>query len=138
MTSQAIFSDEHCKAKIIAKTDGVFAGETVIREGFGLLHNDIRIRSLKKDGERMKKEDVLAEMEGPAAALLTGERVILNLIQRMSGIATMTDEPKGVLMIRPLSFAIREKRHPDSECWKNTRSESEAAVIIASAYMTAS
>ncbi|MFH6683083.1 carboxylating nicotinate-nucleotide diphosphorylase [Bacillus amyloliquefaciens] len=94
VTSQAIFSDEHCKAKIIAKTDGVFAGETVIREGFGLLHNDIRIRSLKKDGERMKKEDVLAEMEGPAAALLTGERVILNLIQRMSGIATMTDEAK--------------------------------------------
>ncbi len=72
VTSQAIFSDQQCKARIIAKTDGVFAGEAVIREGWKLLHDDIRIRSLKKDGERMKKGDVLAEMEGQAAALLTG------------------------------------------------------------------
>ncbi len=55
-TSQAIFSDQQCKARIIAKTDGVFAGEDVIREGWKLLHDDIRIRPLKKDGERMKKE----------------------------------------------------------------------------------
>ncbi len=44
-TSQAIFSDQQCKARIIAKTDGVFAGEAVIREGWKLLHDDIRIRS---------------------------------------------------------------------------------------------
>lgn len=47
-TSQAIFSDQQCKARIIAKTDGVFAGEDVIREGWKLLHDDIRIRPLKK------------------------------------------------------------------------------------------
>ena len=37
-TSQAIFADQQCKARIIAKTDGVFAGEAVIREGWKLLH----------------------------------------------------------------------------------------------------
>ncbi|MBY8912789.1 carboxylating nicotinate-nucleotide diphosphorylase [Bacillus sp. YC2] len=111
-TSQAIFSDHRCKAEMIAKTDGVFAGAAIIREGYGLLDSDIRIDFIKKDGERMKKGDILASLEGPAASLLTGERVILNLIQRMSGIATMTDEAKRRLNDPAIKLCDTRKTTP--------------------------
>ncbi|NPC93530.1 carboxylating nicotinate-nucleotide diphosphorylase [Bacillus sp. WMMC1349] len=93
LTSQAVFEGDHqCDAVIIAKENGFFAGEMVIKEGFSLMDETILVTMHKKDGESLTKGDIIARLKGPAASLLTGERVILNLIQRMSGITTLTKQ----------------------------------------------
>ncbi|MFN2745080.1 carboxylating nicotinate-nucleotide diphosphorylase [Bacillus sp. z60-18] len=93
LTSQAVFDEnQQCEALITAKESGLFAGEMVIREGFHLINESIAIDLLKKDGEPVEKGEVIAHLKGSAASLLTGERVVLNLIQRMSGIATLTNQ----------------------------------------------
>jgi nicotinate-nucleotide pyrophosphorylase (carboxylating) len=74
-----------------AKQNGVFAGLAVMIEGYRLLDTAISVSSHVKDGDNVEKGTVIATVNGPAACLLTGERVILNLIQRMSGIATTTN-----------------------------------------------
>ncbi|CAN2249819.1 carboxylating nicotinate-nucleotide diphosphorylase [Bacillus vallismortis] len=92
LTSQSIFGEQSCEAKIVAKSDGIFAGAAVVKEGFMLLDQDVQTRLHKTDGDILRKGEVIAVLRGPAAALLSGERVVLNLIQRLSGIATMTGE----------------------------------------------
>ncbi len=64
----------------------------MIKEGFALLDKNVQIILHKRDGDILRKGEVIAVLRGPAAALLSGERVVLNLIQRLSGIATMTRE----------------------------------------------
>lgn len=91
VTSQLIFPDNlRAKGTFLAKETGVFVGTTVIEQGFRLLDDSIQITLHKKDGDFVEKGEILASVEGPIASLLTAERVILNIIQRMSGIATMT------------------------------------------------
>ncbi|MFJ9291158.1 carboxylating nicotinate-nucleotide diphosphorylase [Bacillus halotolerans] len=90
LTSQSIFEGQNCEASIVAKSDGIFAGAAVIKEGFAFLDEKVQTFLHKKDGDHLRKGDVIAVLRGPAAALLSGERVVLNLIQRLSGIATMT------------------------------------------------
>lgn len=91
VTSQLIFPDNlRAKGTFLAKETGVFVGTTVIEQGFRLLDDSIQITLYKKDGDFVEKGEILASVEGPIASLLTAERVILNIIQRMSGIATMT------------------------------------------------
>ncbi|PEM73776.1 nicotinate-nucleotide diphosphorylase (carboxylating) [Bacillus pseudomycoides] len=91
VTSQLIFPDNlRAKGTFLAKDTGVFVGTAVIEQGFRLLDDSIQITLHKKDGDFVGKGEILANVEGPIASLLTAERVILNIIQRMSGIATMT------------------------------------------------
>lgn len=91
VTSQLIFPDNlRAKGTFLAKETGVFVGTAVIEQGFRLLDDGIQITLYKKDGDFVEKGEILASVEGPIASLLTAERVILNIIQRMSGIATMT------------------------------------------------
>ena len=77
-------------AKIIAKADGVVAGLDVAQWVFEAIDEAIVFAARVKDGDRVGAGDVLAEVSGSARGLLTGERVALNFLQRMSGIATMT------------------------------------------------
>lgn len=77
-------------AAIIAKADGVIAGLDVARWVFEAIDEAIAFAARVKDGARVGAGDVLAEVSGSARGLLTGERVALNFLQRMSGIATMT------------------------------------------------
>ena len=77
------------KGTFLAKDTGVFAGCLVIESGFKLIDERIEIELHKKMGS-CRKGEIIATVQGPIASLLTAERVILNVIQRMSGIATMT------------------------------------------------
>lgn len=77
-------------AVIIAKADGVIAGLDVARWVFEAIDEAIAFAARAKDGACVGAGDVLAEVSGSARGLLTGERVALNFLQRMSGIATMT------------------------------------------------
>ncbi len=83
--------DRISTAKFLAKADGILCGIDVALRVFELL-GDFKIAKLKSDGDSLKKGDIIAEISGPTKLLLKGERTSLNLIQHMSGIATMTHE----------------------------------------------
>jgi nicotinate-nucleotide pyrophosphorylase (carboxylating) len=91
VTTNAIVPEDHrSKARIIAKADGIVAGHMFASQIFKTLDNAIRYNELKKDGERVQNGDILVVIEGKTRAILTGERVALNILQRLSGIATLT------------------------------------------------
>ena len=78
------------RAELVAKEEFVLSGIEVVRRVFQLLDPAVAFESLKEDGQRIKSGEVLAWIKGEAAVLLQGERVALNLLQRMSGVATQT------------------------------------------------
>ena len=80
------------RARLIAKEPMVLSGIAVARRVFERLDPAIRFEALFADGDRLEKGTVIARIEGDAALLLQGERVSLNLLQRMCGIATQTAE----------------------------------------------
>lgn len=89
ISSTTIFAPEEMGIfSFYAKDNGIFCGQHIITEGFSLLDTSITVTLYKKDGESIAYGDKLAQIEGPLATLLTGERVILNLVQRMCGIAS--------------------------------------------------
>ncbi|PAV28880.1 nicotinate-nucleotide diphosphorylase (carboxylating) [Virgibacillus profundi] len=93
ITSQAIFPlEEIGKGVFIAKEDGIISGLDIIKAAYQILDSSIEVTLYFTDGDRVATGEKIAEVNGPIAHLLTGERVILNLIQRMSGIATITNE----------------------------------------------
>lgn len=75
-----------------AKESGVLCGIGVAARVFELIDRDIEFTPLKRDGDKIEKGEIIAEVRGKATNVLTGERVGLNLMQRMSGIATRTAE----------------------------------------------
>lgn len=75
---------------LVAKQSGIVAGLDVAREVFVFLEESFEFRKRVADGQRVDKGEVIAELSGSAKAMLKGERLALNLLQRMSGIATMT------------------------------------------------
>lgn len=89
-TNSIVPSGMHSTATMTAKSDGVVAGMEIAKAVFLSLSEDISWKPLVKDGDLLKKGDILAEISGPYRALLSGERLALNFLQRMSGIATMT------------------------------------------------
>lgn len=89
-TNSIVSADAKTQAVIHAKDEGRLAGCEVALSVFHLLDHGLEIKILKKDGELLKPGDVIAEIEGNARAILTGERLVLNLLQHLSGIATRT------------------------------------------------
>ncbi len=98
VTSQTIFSvDDTGCGQFILKEDGIIAGLNMIKEGYQLFDSSIEVKLHVNDGDDVKKGDIIATACGPISYLLSGERVILNLLQRMSGIATLTNKAVNVL-----------------------------------------
>ncbi|MGX6442898.1 carboxylating nicotinate-nucleotide diphosphorylase [Neobacillus sp. K501] len=89
ITTDLIFSD-HTNGEIVflSKDNGIFCGEEIIKTGFQILNEEISTQVYVKDGQSIGIGQKLATASGKISDLLKGERVILNLIQRMSGIAT--------------------------------------------------
>ncbi|MBW6508942.1 MAG: carboxylating nicotinate-nucleotide diphosphorylase [Desulfuromonadales bacterium] len=91
VTSMAtVARDTTARAELVAKEDFVVAGLDVAAAVFHQLDKDVRFEKIFVDGQKVKRGDVLAWLKGSALMLLQGERVALNLLQRMSGIATLT------------------------------------------------
>jgi nicotinate-nucleotide pyrophosphorylase (carboxylating) len=85
------FPDDHNSTGIFTtKADGVLAGLDVITEVYHQLDDSVNVDLYKEDGDIVQNGEEIAQAEGPTAALLNGERVVLNLLQHMSGIATGT------------------------------------------------
>jgi len=91
ITSELVIpADAKAKGRIIAKQDCILAGASEASDVFKEL--GAKVLRAGKDGSPVKKGDVVLETQGPARALLAGERLALNLVMRMSGIATLTND----------------------------------------------
>jgi len=98
VTSELIFGNGKTGSMVfLAKEDGIFCGEQVINTGFRLMDENCQVTIKVKDGAHVKKGQELATISGQISALLKAERVVLNLVQRMSGIATKTHQAVSVL-----------------------------------------
>ncbi len=91
-TNAIVGADARTKAIIHAKASGVLAGVEFARRVFQLLDAQVVFRAKLADGANLSKTSVIAEVEGDARAILTGERLALNLLQHLSGVATKTAE----------------------------------------------
>ena len=76
---------------LICKQNGIIAGLDVFKRVFQLLDDDVQFEFYCKDGDEVKKGQLMAKVTGDMRTLLSGERVALNYLQRMSGIATYTN-----------------------------------------------
>jgi len=91
ITTNSIVPSEHrSNAKIIAKAAGVLAGQRFAQEVFSFLDTQIAYTELKKDGDLLYPGETISIIEGRTRAILTGERVALNILQRLSGTASLT------------------------------------------------
>ncbi|MGD9761328.1 MAG: carboxylating nicotinate-nucleotide diphosphorylase [Candidatus Izemoplasmatales bacterium] len=99
VSSEYLFSNEQSTGEFIAKEDGIISGINVCREVFYQIDKDTEFKVLKYDGAVVKKGEIIATVSGLTKSILKAERVGLNFLQRMSGIATMTrmfvEEIKG-------------------------------------------
>jgi len=90
------------KALWIAKADGVIAGLPIAKRVFQLLDADVNFEAIAQDGKRVKSGELIAEINGSLATLLMGERVALNLVMRLSGIASATAEYVAAIASSPV------------------------------------
>ena len=89
-TAAVLTGDERGQARAIAKSDLVVAGADVFREVFTLLDASLEVALSRRDGDRARPGDSLAELTGRLGSILTAERTALNFFQRLCGIATLT------------------------------------------------
>lgn len=82
--------DQRGCGTILCKARGVVAGLPVAETAFATLDANVRFQALVQEGALLAPGDALARVEGPLASVLSGERVALNFLQRLSGIATLT------------------------------------------------
>lgn len=91
VTSELLLSaGAQATARLVAREPGVFSGGEVFTATMLAVDPDVRVTLTLEDGERFTAGDTIAEVSGSARSVLRGERVALNLVQRMSGIATET------------------------------------------------
>lgn len=89
-TNAIIPANQKWKGALVARQSGVIAGLDCSRLAFHQMDSAIRFKVKKPDGSEVKPKDVIATIEGPARAIITGERVALNFLGHLSGIATAT------------------------------------------------
>ena len=95
ITSEDVTTNAIMPEKVLGEV--VIAGLNVFARTFELLDKDIEITFMAKDGDKVNKGDLLAKVKGDIRVLLSGERVALNYLQRMSGIATYTNQVVNLL-----------------------------------------
>ena len=89
-TNTIVPANASLRGRIVAKENGVVAGLEIARQVMLSLDQSVSFSAQVEDGEKVERGTVLADLQGPARALLTGERIALNFLGRMSGIATLT------------------------------------------------
>ncbi len=110
----AIFpEDKQGKAKLIAREKGIIAGLHVAEMIFRSFDEQIRIRYFKKDGDPVDRAEVIFELHGKVRAILSAERLALNVLQRMSGIATATNQLVKKIAHYPVALLDTRKTTPN-------------------------
>ncbi|MDA7593645.1 carboxylating nicotinate-nucleotide diphosphorylase [Candidatus Pelagibacter sp.] len=92
ITSNLVKNNKTIKVKLISRQQAIVAGLEFVKQTFKLIDNKIKFIVIKKEGSTVKKNQVIAKIEGKAKNILIGERVALNFISHISGIATKTNQ----------------------------------------------
>jgi len=112
LSAEGVFRGERVKAVIKAKGEGILAGLPFASRVFRLLGGDIEITPLKREGQPFSKGEILVEIRGNAKTLLMGERVALNLLQRLGGIALKTSQMVEKIKDLPVKILDTRKTTP--------------------------
>ena len=92
ITSNLVKNNKTIKVKLISRQQAIVAGLEFVKQTFKLIDNKIKFIIIKKEGSIVKKNQIIAKIEGEAKNILIGERVALNFISHISGIATKTNQ----------------------------------------------
>lgn len=111
-TDNLIPQEQEGEAKFLAKAEGVLCGIDVAIRVFTLIQPDFQYEIFINDGEYVKKGDIIATVKGKTRTILKGERTALNLLQHMSGIATMTNRIVKIIEGTNASIADTRKTLP--------------------------
>ena len=112
------------KARLLAKENGIIAGLELAEIIYGKFSKEIQIESYFKDGDKIKKGDIIFEVSGNARDILSSERLVLNFMQRMSGIASYTRKLADLIDDLPVKLLDTRKTTP------NLRMVEKWAVLI--------
>ncbi|MCK1969491.1 MULTISPECIES: carboxylating nicotinate-nucleotide diphosphorylase [Franconibacter] len=97
ITAQLLPSESCSHAVVITREEGVFCGKRWVEEVFIQLGGNVKVTWHVEDGDQVKADQPLFELEGPARVLLTGERTALNFVQTLSGVASQVREYVALL-----------------------------------------
>lgn len=111
-TESIVGEDKIFNASLVSRCEGIICGLEVFKTVFKVLSDKVKVELLFKDGDKIKKGDVLAKLTGPGKYLLLGERVSLNYVQRMSGIATETNKYQQAIGDLPCKIVDTRKTTP--------------------------
>ena len=111
-TMSTIPQDKKIEGRFIAKAQGILCGMDIAKAVFAYIDPDIKLDCSFSDGDTVKKGDILASISGRAVSILTGERLALNLMQRLSGIATKTREAVKKVEEFPVKILDTRKTTP--------------------------
>ena len=110
------------EVELICKQDGIIAGLPVFQRVFELLDEKTEVQCFCHDGDPVKNGELLAAVRGDIRVLLSGERVALNYLQRMSGIATYTRKVAEMLKGSGVKLLDTRKTTPNMRILKNMQS----------------
>lgn len=106
--------DETFEVNLKTRADGIFCGRDVFKTVFDVLSdNEVEVEFFVSDGDKIKKDDILAKIKGNPRYILTGERLALNFVQRMSAIATYTKKFVDIVEAYGVSMADTRKNTPN-------------------------
>lgn len=112
ITANLIKPGTHARATLITREEAVVCGTAWVDEVFRQLSSEVAIRWQVKDGDKVFGDTLLAEFEGPARALLTGERTALNFFQTLSGTATVCRQYADIVAGTPVKLLDTRKTLP--------------------------
>lgn len=124
------------EVELICKQDGIIAGLDVYRRVFELLDDKTETEFYCKDGDEVKNGQLMGKVTGDIRILLSGERVALNYLQRMSGIATYTHSVAALLEGSKTKLLDTRKTTPNMRIFENMQSVSVAVTIIGIIFQT--
>ncbi len=115
ITTQSInLKSENIKCLMISKDSGILCGNFVAKEVFKKIDNTIRYEEKLQDGDCLQEGSIISEIYGNKNSILSAERIALNFMQRMSGVATLTNE--YVTLVDTISISDTRKTIPG---WRN-------------------
>ncbi len=110
INSVVVKSSSRASAQLLCKGDGIIAGLDVFSRVFSMLDDSTVVNAFVSDSDAVTAGQHIATVEGSARAILSGERTALNFLQRISGIATYTNEMTRMLEGTGIKLSIRERR----------------------------
>ena len=136
VTTQALIpSGTRGVALMNFREDGVLCGANAARMAWEIL-GGVEVETLRRDGEKISAGETVLRVAGEASSILTGERVALNFMQRLSGIATLTRRFADATVAPKRASPTHAKPRPVCVCSKNTPCVVAAATIIVSRWTT--